>query len=35
VELSAEDLRDVTDAAAKIAIHGDRYPEHLQRRVGQ
>jgi aryl-alcohol dehydrogenase-like predicted oxidoreductase len=35
VELSAEDLRDVTDAAAKVAIHGDRYPEHLQRRVGQ
>jgi aryl-alcohol dehydrogenase-like predicted oxidoreductase len=35
VELSAEDLRDVTGAAAKVAIHGDRYPEHLQRRVGQ
>jgi aryl-alcohol dehydrogenase-like predicted oxidoreductase len=35
VELSPEDLREVTDAAAKIAIHGDRYPEHLQRRVGQ
>lgn len=35
VELSLEDLREVTDAAAKVAIHGDRYPEHLQRRVGQ
>ena len=35
VELSVEDLREVTDAAAKVAIHGDRYPEHLQRRVGQ
>jgi hypothetical protein len=35
VELGLEDLREVTDAAAKVAIHGDRYPEHLQRRVGQ
>jgi hypothetical protein len=33
--LSVEDLRKVTEAAAKVAIHGDRYPEHLQRRVGQ
>jgi aryl-alcohol dehydrogenase-like predicted oxidoreductase len=35
VELSVEDLREVTNAAARVAIHGDRYPEHLQRRVGQ
>ena len=35
VELSLEDLREITDAAAKVPIHGDRYPEHLQRRVGQ
>jgi aryl-alcohol dehydrogenase-like predicted oxidoreductase len=35
VKLSVEDLRDVTDAAARVAIQGDRYPEHLQRRVGQ
>jgi aryl-alcohol dehydrogenase-like predicted oxidoreductase len=35
VALSKEDLSDVTDAAANVAIHGDRYPEHLQRRVGQ
>jgi aryl-alcohol dehydrogenase-like predicted oxidoreductase len=35
VELSPEDLREVTDAAAKVAIHGARYPEQLQRRVGQ
>lgn len=32
---SNEDLRDVRDAAARIAIHGDRYPEHLHWRVGQ
>lgn len=35
VELSVKDLQEITDAAAKVAIHGDRYPEHLQRRVGQ
>lgn len=35
VELSVKDLQEVTGAAAKVAIHGDRYPEHLQRRVGQ
>ena len=35
VQLSLEDLREITDAAAKITIRGDRYPEHLQRRVGQ
>lgn len=35
VELSLEDLCEITDAAAKVPIHGDRYPEHLQRRVGQ
>jgi aryl-alcohol dehydrogenase-like predicted oxidoreductase len=35
VELSVEDLQEIMDAAAKVVIHGDRYPEHLQRRVGQ
>lgn len=35
VELSLEGLREITGAAAKVPIHGDRYPEHLQRRVGQ
>jgi aryl-alcohol dehydrogenase-like predicted oxidoreductase len=33
VELTSEDLRDVEDAASKIAIQGARYPEHLQRRI--
>jgi aryl-alcohol dehydrogenase-like predicted oxidoreductase len=35
VRLGPEDLRELTDAAAQIPIHGDRYPEHLQRRVGR
>ena len=35
VELSPQDLRDITDAAGQIPIHGERYPEHMQRRVGQ
>jgi aryl-alcohol dehydrogenase-like predicted oxidoreductase len=33
LELTSEDLRDVEDAASKIAILGARYPEHLQRRI--
>jgi aryl-alcohol dehydrogenase-like predicted oxidoreductase len=33
LELTSEDLRDVEDAASKIAIQGARYPEHLQRRI--
>jgi aryl-alcohol dehydrogenase-like predicted oxidoreductase len=35
VELTADDLRKIEDAAAKIAVHGARYPEHLQARVGK
>jgi aryl-alcohol dehydrogenase-like predicted oxidoreductase len=31
VELTAEDLREIERAASKIAIHGARYPEHLER----
>ena len=34
VELTADDLREIEDAAAKIAVHGERYPEHLERRTG-
>ena len=34
-ELSAEDLGDIDRAAAQIAVHGARYPEHLQRLVGR
>jgi len=35
VELSADDLRDIEEAAAGIAIQGARYPQHLQERVGK
>jgi aryl-alcohol dehydrogenase-like predicted oxidoreductase len=35
VELSAEDLREIEDAASKITLAGARYPEHLARLVGR
>jgi aryl-alcohol dehydrogenase-like predicted oxidoreductase len=31
VELSAVDLRDINDAASKIIVKGDRYPERLEK----
>jgi aryl-alcohol dehydrogenase-like predicted oxidoreductase len=31
VHLSADDLRDIENAAAHVAIQGARYPEHLER----
>jgi aryl-alcohol dehydrogenase-like predicted oxidoreductase len=34
VELTPEDLRGITGAAAQIAIEGARYPEHLEKRTG-
>jgi aryl-alcohol dehydrogenase-like predicted oxidoreductase len=34
VELTSDDLREIDDAASKITVQGDRYPEHLQRMVG-
>jgi len=34
VELTPEDLREIDGAAAKIAIQGARYPEHLEKRTG-
>jgi aryl-alcohol dehydrogenase-like predicted oxidoreductase len=30
IELTADDLRDIDEAASKIAVHGDRYPERLE-----
>ena len=33
LELTAEDLRDIDDAASRITVQGDRYPEHLERRT--
>jgi len=35
IELTADDLREITSAASKIEIQGARYPEHLQRLVGR
>lgn len=34
VELSPSDLREIDDAASKIAIEGARYPEEMERRTG-
>jgi len=35
ISLSADDLREIDEAAARIQVHGDRYPEHLARLVGR
>lgn len=35
VELTRDDLRKIENTVAKIAVHGARYPEHLQQRVGR
>jgi aryl-alcohol dehydrogenase-like predicted oxidoreductase len=35
IELTADDLREIDRSAAQIAVHGARYPEHLQRMVGR
>jgi len=34
-ELTSEDLHEIDDAASKITLQGDRYPEHLQKLVGR
>ncbi|MFI5210011.1 MAG: aldo/keto reductase [Gemmatimonadales bacterium] len=33
--LSAEDLREIQQAASQITVQGERYPEHLARTVGR
>lgn len=35
VTLSADDLREIDTAAAKIHVQGARYPEHLERMTGR
>jgi aryl-alcohol dehydrogenase-like predicted oxidoreductase len=35
IQLTADDLRDIDRAAPQIEVHGARYPEHLQQRVGR
>jgi len=34
VELTAEDLREINEAAAQITVQGERYPEKLMKTVG-
>jgi aryl-alcohol dehydrogenase-like predicted oxidoreductase len=31
VELTADDLREISSAASRITVHGERYPEHMER----
>ncbi|ARO54113.1 aldehyde oxidase [Methylorubrum zatmanii] len=35
VNLSSEDLASITDVLAGVTVQGDRYPAHLQQRVGR
>jgi aryl-alcohol dehydrogenase-like predicted oxidoreductase len=35
IELTADDLQEIQNAASNITIEGDRYPAHLQQRVGR
>jgi len=35
VRLSADDLREIATAVARLDVHGARYPEHLQKLVGR
>jgi aryl-alcohol dehydrogenase-like predicted oxidoreductase len=35
VELTSDDLRSIEAALSKVTVHGDRYPAHLQQRVGR
>jgi len=34
VDLTAEDLREIESAAARVEVQGARYPEHLERQTG-
>lgn len=33
IDLSADDLREIDRATSEVIVHGDRYPEHLQRLI--
>jgi len=35
IELTADDLAQIEDAASKIKIEGARYPERMQKMVGK
>jgi len=34
VELTPDDLREIENAASKITVQGDRYPEHIEKMTG-
>ena len=34
IQLTADDLREIDDAASKIKVEGDRYPEHIEKMTG-
>ncbi len=34
IELTADDLHQIDNAASKIKVEGDRYPEHLEKMTG-
>jgi aryl-alcohol dehydrogenase-like predicted oxidoreductase len=35
LQLTAADLREIDTAAAEVKVHGDRYPEYLERMTGR
>ena len=35
VEFTSEELREIDEAASKITVHGDRYPERLKKMAGR
>jgi aryl-alcohol dehydrogenase-like predicted oxidoreductase len=35
IELTSDDLREIEAAASKIAVQGERYPEHLEQMTGR
>jgi aryl-alcohol dehydrogenase-like predicted oxidoreductase len=35
VELTPDDLREINNATAQITVQGDRYPEHLAKRINR
>src|SRR5439155_25573626 len=34
IQLTPDDLKQINDAASKIKVEGDRYPEHLEKMTG-
>ncbi|MGV3510203.1 MAG: aldo/keto reductase [Sphingobacteriaceae bacterium] len=35
IELSDNNLKEIEEAVSRVEVHGARYPEHLQKRVGR